>query len=551
MLNHYTTPPNEKEFIIGDMLSQVKFIDRGRDADYQIFFTLKGWIKMKILSTQELKAIEKAAIDSGISSERMMVTAGTNLAKWVIESFEMTSNHIAVGLIGSGNNGSDTLIALIYLLKHGWQCMAFLAKERSAEDRLLSEYRFLGGALVMDMKLLSGILHYQPLLLDGILGTGFHSPMEGRLTTQIDLINLILKSLPNKPLIIAVDCPSGVDCDNGAVGNPVIAADFTACMGAVKQGLLDFPAFEYCGKLKLIQIGLPEEIAKINCDSLCIDDDFLRANLPIRGINFHKGTFGRCAIVAGSSRYPGAALLASKAAYLSGAGLVSILSTSEVQNQIAGSLPEATWLHIDDDLNLKEELSSYTSMLIGPGLGTDPTARNQFEKLWQFIKQGVEGYPGQLIFDADGLRILSTYTDWSDKLPGNTILTPHPGEMACLTGLSIEDVQSNRWDCAKEFAKKWQKIVVLKGALSVVADPSGHIGVIPIATSGLATAGTGDILSGMIAGMCAQGVEAFNACLLCSFLHAKTGLKAETKLKQTFTITASDIFKFLPEAFID
>ena len=506
---------------------------------------------MKILSTQEMIAVEKAAFNLGISSEKMMETAGTNLAKWIIESFEMTSNHIALGLIGSGNNGSDTLIALNYLLKHGWQCMAFLTKERSAEDRLLSEFQFLGGALVKDLKLLPGILHYQPLLLDGILGTGFHSPMDSNLSAQIDLINLTLKSSTNKPLIVAVDCPSGVDCNNGGVSNPVITADFTACMGAVKQGLLRFPAFEYCGKLKLIQIGLPEEIATINCDSLCVDDEFLIANLPIRGSNTHKGTFGRCAIVAGSSRYPGAAFIASKAAYLSGAGLVSILSSSEVQIQIAGSLPEATWLHIGDDLNLKEELSSYTSMLIGPGLGTDPTARNQFEKLWQFINQGVEGYRGQLIFDADGLRLLSTYTDWSDRLPANTILTPHPGEMACLTGLSIEAIQLNRWECAKEFAKQWQKIVVLKGALSVIADPSGHIGVIPIATSGLATAGTGDILSGMIAGMCAQGVEAFNACLLCSFLHAKTGLKAETKLKQTFTITASDIFKFLPEAFID
>jgi len=505
---------------------------------------------MKVLSIQEMKDLEALADLSGVSYDLMMQNAGHNLAKWIENKFQDQYQRIILGLIGSGKNGSDTLIALTQLVSHGWFCLAFCVKSRGQEDHFLEVFDKSGGFVVRDIDRIQGIIAHNPIILDGILGTGFQPPLEPELETKLLILNQYISSSDLHPVVIAVDCPSGMNCDTGEVSTVVIKASYTACMGAVKAGLLKLPAFQSCGEFIHIDIGVSEEFAGINRNKTkLIEDKFILANINKRHLGSHKGSFGRCAILAGSNKYPGAAYLAGKAAYLSGAGLVGIFSTQELKRQFSGVLPEVVWWDMDQECEEEGFLHSISAFLIGPGLDHNADSILRFNKLIKHLQEYGSSQLVQIVFDADGLRLLGGIDNWWGKFPSNTILTPHPGEMAELTGLSVSEIQSSRWDIVKHYATKWNKIVLLKGALSVVANPSGEMGVIPVATSALATAGTGDILSGLISGLCAQGNKAFQASLIGAYIQAKAGEMLDNKHHQTYTATASEILAAIPLVF--
>jgi NAD(P)H-hydrate epimerase len=507
----------------------------------------KGEAFMKVLTVQEMKELESDLDSYGVSYDTMMQFAGRNLAIWIINKFQSNEQRIILGLIGSGKNGSDTLITLTELISRGWFCLAYCVKERPQEDHLLEVFVKSGGFVVGDINQLRGLIYQSPMILDGILGTGFHPPMEMELKNKLLMINQFISSINVTPVIIAVDCPSGVDCDSGEVSKEVMNAKYTACMGAVKVGLLKFPAFQFCGEFVQIDIGLPEGFAGIDRNrSNLIDDKYFNSNIKKRHLDAHKGSFGRCAILAGSEKYPGAAYLAGKAAYLSGAGLVGIFSSNELKIQLSGILPEAVWWEIDHEYIDKGFIQSITTFLIGPGLDHITDSFSRFSKLIKYLEEFDSFKNCQIIFDADGLRLLGKIDNWWRKFPSTTILTPHPGEMAELTGLSVSEIQSARWEIVRHFASKWNKIVLLKGAISVVANPDGEIGIIPVATSALSKAGTGDILSGLIAGLCAQGNEPYKASLMGAYIHARAGLMLENKYGQTYTITASEVLAAIP-----
>ncbi len=332
----------------------------------------------------------------------------------------------------------------------------------------------------------------------------------------------------------------------------VIPADFTACMAAVKSVLLKFPAFSYCGTLVEIPIGLPDEftpLTGINSEVFMFKD---AANLlPSRPLDAHKGTFGTCQILAGSSSYPGAAFLAGKAAYLSGAGLVEVLANSDLRCTLSGSIPEAIWSELpDNELKLLEKFKirakNQNALLVGPGIGTTLEMKLLFSMIVSLYAARKINYP--LVIDADGLRLLSTIDGWWQDLPQDTILTPHPGEMAERCHESISEIQTSRITVASELAIRWRKTIVLKGAITVIADATGNTYCIPVATSALSTRGTGDILAGLVAGFRAQGIPATVACLLATSLHADAGLLAYEAYDQTFSVTACDILSTIPES---
>jgi len=510
---------------------------------------------MKIVSVEQMLSIEKLADSAGLSYELMMHNAGSGVADWVNKN--LITGGSVVGLVGSGNNGGDTLIALKILSDMGVRTLAFLMKQRE-EDPLVDAYLESGGQLVDfsqndALKIFSASLQPNAILLDGILGTGLRLPLRGSLKQRMTEIRNTVKNRPDV-VTVAVDCPSGMDCDTGEVSEAVLPATHTLCMAAIKQGLLKFPGRSIAGKLHLINIGINDIDAYLSSSvPIMIHHDLARDCLPSRPNSGHKGTFGTCLVVAGSMSFIGAAYLTGKASYFSGCGLVNVATIEKVYSNLAGQLIEAVWT-ILPDINgaydrygtsiLKGHINKVDSMIVGPGWGLQ-------EETLAFLKALLKDIPKNLpiIIDADGLKLLRQIDTWWKKLPYHAILTPHPGEMSILTGLEIGEIQSHRWEIAQEYAKKWGVVLILKGAVSVIATPTGQIYLNPISDSALATAGSGDVLSGIIGGLLAQGVSTRKACILATWLHGQAGIIARQRVGSNYSVTALEILAMVPTAF--
>ena len=382
--------------------------------------------------------------------------------------------------------------------------------------------------------------------------------------------------LARLPIIVAVDCPSGVDCDSGEAAPECIRADVTVTMAAVKQGLLKFPAFEYAGEIVVVDIGISDDFPALHAiKSFVVEHHLVNSVLPERRMDSHKGTFGTGFIVAGSINYPGAAFLAAKSAYRTGCGLVQLASLGFVQTSLAGSIPEVTWLILPQEMGViassaaevvLSNLDRATALLVGPGLGKEETTREFIKHLlrerMQLKKRGGIGFLTSredvheqavnlppVIIDADGLNLLSEIPEWARLLPAESILTPHPGEMSRLTGMAVKEIQLDRLGAAETFARDWNQIVVLKGAVTIIAHPDGRSAFIPVATSALAKAGTGDVLSGIILGLCSQGLAPFEAAWAGAWIHAQAGLNAMEAAGHPAPVLASDVCEHISSVY--
>jgi hydroxyethylthiazole kinase-like uncharacterized protein yjeF len=532
-----------------------------------------GVNKMKLVSVNEMKSIEKEADSNGLTYDQMMENAGRGLAEVIQELPIEESEREIFGLIGPGNNGGDTLVALTHLAVDGWLTRAYLVHRK--REALVERLEKAGGEVVFadeDKEFLSlnAFIQTATVVLDGILGTGITLPLKSDIASLLAEVHSIIDETERRPFVIAVDCPSGVDCDTGETAAESIQADLTVTMAAVKQGLLKMPAYELVGDLQVVDIGLPDELSALQAIRTEVAEaDMVAAILPDRRADAHKGTFGTALIAAGSINYTGAGLLAGRAAYRIGAGLVTLAVPSPIHNILASQFPEATWVLLPNELGvinanaaeiLMKNMERATALLVGPGFGMEDTTK-------EFIQNLITGKSGRqkassrigflqsesgeqpeannelppVVFDADGLKLLAGIEGWDKLLPSPAILTPHPGEMAVLTGLSKDEVQQDRQSIALKFAKKWGHVVVLKGAFTVIASPEGRIAIIPIASPALARAGTGDVLAGLIIGLRAQGVDAFEAAVAGAWIHAQAGLYAASKLGTTASVLAGDV----------
>ena len=511
---------------------------------------------MKIVTVEQMQAIEKSADAAGLHYDDMMRHAGEGIAEWVTSNLE---THFGVmGLVGPGNNGGDTLIALTALSHRGVRTLAFLAKTRK-QDSLMEDYVNAGGVVIdiaqgkyidyLQAALIPGIV-----VLDGILGTGVKLPIRGELLALMDTLHDLIIKCPGA-LVVAVDCPSGLDCDTGEISEVTLSATVTLCLAAIKQGLLIHPGRSVAGELHVLGIGI-KNLSDHITDRLpeMIDSRYVEKNLPERPDNGHKGTFGTCMVIAGTAPFTGAALFSGKAAYLSGCGLVHIGTISRVQESLSGQLLEAIWTTLPDIDGgyehlgiglLQEDLEKVDSLVVGPGLGVHKETETFITDLLKVIPRDLP-----TLFDADGLKLLQRIEHWWELLPKQTILTPHPGEMSVLTGIDIDQIQSDRWMIAKEYAKKWKVVLVLKGAVTVVATPDGGLYINPISSSALATAGSGDVLSGVIGGLLAQGIQYVDAARIGVWLHGRAGLIAQKKLRSNRSVTAMDILNNVRDAMV-
>ena len=337
----------------------------------------------RYLSVDEMISIEKASDSAGHSYPKMMAFAGKSLAEEVIKAYGEIEAATVLGLVGSGNNGGDTLVALKLLLDLGWDRSAYLTSGRE-EDPLTSDFIEAGGQIYKlsedaDFHQLRWLVLESDILLDGLLGTGIRLPLREPVSKVLKIVGESLDQAEINPKIVAVDCPSGVDCDSGNASELCLTADLTVCMAAVKQGLLKLPAYSYLGKLVVGDIGLNDDLPElIRITRFVLDEEFAFQVLPERPLDGHKGTFGTVLIVAGSKNLPGAALFAGKSAFRIGAGWVNIAVLDELQPYLVTGFPEATWLPLPGDEHglsaksaneLHRSMSKETAMLVGPGLG--------------------------------------------------------------------------------------------------------------------------------------------------------------------------------------
>lgn len=536
---------------------------------------------MKLVTVSQMKAIEKEADAGGLTYDQMMENAGHGLADVILDIFEDDVEPEAVGLVGPGNNGGDTLVALAVLAAEGWKTRAYLVKRK--KDNLVKRFTEAGGQVLSGenaFEQLAEAIGIADVLLDGVLGTGTTLPLKKDVAELLSEVNDILDGLDNYPVVVAVDCSSGVDCDSGEVADETIAADLTVTMAAVKQGLLKLPAFEYVGDLEVVDIGLPDDLPSLKELHVEVADaESVAALLPERPIDSHKGTFGTALIAAGSINYTGAAVLAGEAAYRAGAGLVTLAVPAPLHVALAGRFPEATWVLLPHEMGvisangaevLAKDFERASALLVGPGFGMEDATKEFVENILDgkfSSKKNVQriGFVHQesdkkeenqvklppLIFDADGLKLLAQIKDWYQKIPAPAILTPHPGEMSVLTGLSKELIQESRQDLASQYAKTWGHVVVLKGAFTVIAAPDGRAMIIPVASPALARAGTGDVLAGLIVGLRAQGLGAYEAAVAGAWIHAQAGLYAADDLGTTVSVLAGDVLDSVSDVISD
>ena len=402
---------------------------------------------------------------------------------------------------------------------------------------------------------LGRLLDRSHLVIDAVLGAGRVRPLEGVVKDAL-LLLAHARSQPGGPSLLALDLPTGLNPDSGEVDPACPAADLTLTLGRPKAGLLAFPGAARTGRLEVADIGLPADLEEErDIDLELLTGAGVGQRLPPRPLDSHKGTFGHALVVAGSRNYLGAAFLAAQAALRVGAGLVTLASPESVYAIAAGKLTEAIHLPLPEDGEgrvhpdaagvIASKPDRYDALLVGCGLGWSAGTGLFLERLLQEQRAGTP-----TLVDADGLNNLSQLADWPRRFRGPTLLTPHPGEMVTLTGEAISQVQRDRPGSARRWASAWNATVALKGAHTVIAEPAGMVRVSPFANPGLASGGTGDVLSGVIAGLLAQGLPPSDAACCGVYLHGHAAETVRARLGDAGMV-ASDLVQELPRTIRD
>ncbi len=505
---------------------------------------------MKVVSVTEMRRAERACAASGISMDILMENAGKAVADEVGRIAGGVAGKNILLFIGPGNNGGDGLVAARHLLDSG-ALVSLFVPERKAGDEKLIEAADKGICLLDKTEALENHLASADIVIDAFFGTGKSRPLGGVYKTALETAARARRNSP-KLKVIALDVPSGLDADTGACDAACLQADYTVTLGFPKRGLLNPPGAGHAGRISIVDIGIPDStVADVKTE--LITQTWARPALPERRLDVNKGDFGRVLVIAGSQNYTGAAYLACTGAMRIGAGLVTLAIAASLDPILAAKLTEATHLPLPESVLgivsseasrvIFSALPGYRAMLIGSGLGHSDAAINLVRRV---VLQPETALPG-LVLDADALNALAKTPAWWQKLEAQAVLTPHPGEMARLTGVTVEDVQKDRTGAAASAASLWGQTVVLKGAYTVITSPEGGVRICPFANPGLATAGTGDVLAGAIAGLMAQGLSSFDAACLGVFLHALAGEMAREEMGDA-GILAGDLPPLLPKA---
>lgn len=500
---------------------------------------------LKIVAAQEMARIEGLAYADGASEQTFMENAGAAIAEAVMNFIEERRLPKAVTLlVGKGNNGGDAFAAGRKLLERGIKTTALhiysLENCGPLCRKMYEKFRSVGGVVnhVHDKR----AFHFEPnsVILDGLVGTGFHGKAEGILALAIESAN------QSGLAIVAIDIPSGLNGTTGEVGSVAIHATETIFLGLPKIGFFLNEGWDCVGKLRYARFGLGEKyIAEAKPIAYLLNEEQIPHLFPPIKRTRHKYQRGYVLSIAGSPGMPGAALLASFSALRAGAGIVRLLHPCGMEAELSGAPFELIREGWDgkDLKRIKVEAERAKVMLIGPGIGRTNAAKKMLHQILNKIEL-------PMVVDADALYFLSQNSSW--KLPKGSIITPHRGEMnLLLSHFKFEKKKkTSELEICQAFAEKKSVTVVLKGAPTYIFHPKAAPLVITHGDPGMATAGSGDVLTGIIAAMVAQGLDARTAAAMSVYLHGCSG-EAAADYFTSYCMTASDLIDFLPDAFKD
>ena len=515
-----------------------------------------------------MQALEDASERAGVSKDRLMENAGLACARYVREHLGGCAGRRVTVLVGPGNNGADGLVIARHLRRWGAEVYCYLVRGRPAvdpkmADALAADVTVASSDNDSDLHVLDALLSRSDLIVDAILGAGRYRPPEGVIAGVITRVNHHRRQRAGLS-VVAIDLPTGVNPDTGAADTNTIEADATLALCYPKFGIASFPGAGLAGRIAVVDIGLPEELA---ADADLPTQWMTRADaadlLPNRPLDSHKGTYGHLLIVAGSRNFVGAAALAALAAHRVGAGLVTLATPESVYPIVAARLTETIHLPLPEDAEgridasaadiIRECIDGYSALAIGCGLGLSPGTTAFMERLLlegsHHFREG-RNLSLPTVIDADGLNNLARCNDWPARLSANAVLTPHPGEMATLTDQATPDIQADRLAIATDSAAERDQTVLLKGAHSIVASKDGRQCILPFANPALAAGGTGDVLTGIIGGMLVQGLPPYDAARLGGFLHGTVADEVRAA-KGDAGVVASDLLPLLPTLIAD
>jgi len=507
---------------------------------------------MHIVTVEEMRDLEGRADSAyGLTSPILMEHAGKSAAD-IPEAYIRRTDPIKgvkiLILVGPGNNGGDGLVMARHLAEGGARVSLYHWKE---QQLVVREQNVPQAEVAAELE---SAIRQSDYILDALLGTGRSRPLPDSMRSLLGRVRQE-RTQRDTLRVIAVDLPTGLNADTGEVDSGAIPVDLTITLACPKQGFFFFPGREYMGELHVGDIGLPPEMER-NLQTDMLTADLVSALLPKRPLNSNKGTFGKVMLLCGSPPYPGSAYLAGSAAGRTGAGLVTLAVTRDMLPIYASAFHEATFTLLPDEAagsfacvnTLMEQLSGYRALLMGPGLGQSPYIREVILKLLEELRaMPVEKRP-HLIVDADGLNNLSALEQWWTLLPEHTIITPHPGEMGRLChGQKVSGGDVDRLPLARDKAREWKVILVLKGACTIITEPEGRTRINWKANPALATAGTGDVLGGMIAGLLAQRLAPFDAASAGVYLHTAASELVSAEIGHA-GLLAADLLPQIPRA---
>lgn len=509
---------------------------------------------MKLVTSEQMRQIDSAAIKGeNIPSPQLMEQAGGGIARAILSELLLDNDDASFAIFcGKGNNGGDGFVVGRYLHTAGFDVIFYYLGpvDKLSPDAKLNYDR----AKELDLELIEvSSLDQLPELLetdyiiDAIFGTGFSGAPRELSADLIDYIN----SQPQP--VIAIDMPSGLNADTGKHEGEVVTAEFTFTLAQPKYGLYLSPGREKSGEVDIIDIGIPQKaVDRFSLHNELITPEFVVNCLPDRQADGHKGTFGKLFILGGSYGLSGAAALTATSALRAGCGLAKVGCPSSVLPIIASSVIEAT-THPLPEVNKRGKLAlrglgevrklieEHDAVAIGPGIG-------QHHETKELICRLLLGLEKPAVVDADGINALAGDLQILQDTPAELILTPHPGEFKRMTGITPEEDIHARMETARKFAVEYQTILVLKGSPALVAHYDGTVWLNPTGNNGMATGGSGDVLTGIIGSFLAQGMEPIEAALCGVYIHGQAGDFAADELGVRSMI-ASDIIKFFPDTF--
>ena len=507
---------------------------------------------MKLCTPKQMRNIDRRSIDNlGIPGMELMESAGSAVIEAINEHFDDLTGRIVTVVCGKGNNGGDGFVIARYLHEKDIRVELFLIGDKEyvkGDARVNMERIEKKGIFVKEVlaPLDFSVTRDSVLIIDAIFGTGF----TGDVRPPVDHIIQTINSHPAS--VVAVDSPSGLNSGTGDVSDHTVFADLTITFGLPKLGQTIYPGKDFCGMLLVADIGFPNQaIDEEEIDLSYLMEDEAAAMLPHRPPDSHKGVFGKLFALAGSEGYTGAATLTADSGLRSGAGLVILGCPSGLNDILEQKLTEVMTKPLPEVRKrrclalrgwgeIREMVKWADAVAVGPGIGTYHETRDLIFRLISKLDKPA-------VFDADALNILAKNMDYLKNRSAPLVISPHPGEMSRLTGKSIEQIQNNRIEIALELASDFNLVCILKGAPSIIAAPSGQAWINSTGNEGMATAGSGDVLTGLIGGFLAQGMMDIDAAVLGCYVHGAAGDLACESLGSHGMI-AGDILRMTPLA---